>query len=121
MTGRRFEVGAKFVLAGITFRVERGSKPTSNGVDQRLDWLTPDGWRAVPMAVGYLLADFFTDNEDILYPPGSVSSQGGTCVGGEKYMRALRRAKNHGWRAAAEETSYERRSQPSLFREESVE
>lgn len=118
MIARRFEVGEVFELAGIKFRVERGEKRNVHGQicdDQRLDWQTPTGWRAVPMAVGFMLTDFFTDNEDVLYPPGDCSSRGGKCIGGEMYMGRSRKAKKHGWRAAAQETAHERRSQPNLF------
>lgn len=57
---------------------------------------------AVPMPLGFLLADFFHDNEDVLYPPSDGYQ------GGERYLTAVRGAVRLGWEAAAEHLGDER-------------
>lgn len=81
----------EFELAGQRFRVQRGVKSPD---DLRLDWYTPTGWRAVPMSPGAMMADFFFENEDVLYPP-DMGNQGGS-----KYIALLRHAARHGWQKA---------------------
>lgn len=100
MTERRFAIGDEYRIGGLTFRVERGEKEpvAGRGVDFRLDVWTSDGWRSVTMELGFFLADFFTENEDILYPP--YASNGKTYLGGKKYLYACGTAYNQGYRAA---------------------
>lgn len=104
---RRFQAGQTFTVDGYDFRVVAGYKASD---DLRLDMRTARGWDAVPMSIVLLMTDFLTENEDVLYPPDSPSRNGGKNLGGEKLMRALRKAKNHGWVAANNELEYEKRA-----------
>lgn len=87
--GRRFAVGYQTTISGITFRVEQGRKSED---DRVLEWLTDRGWRPIDMAVGFLLVDFFYENEHELYPP--------PLEGGEYYRRFEEKAVQKGWQAA---------------------
>lgn len=87
---RRWKAGWRYTLAGLPLRVVPGAKSPE---DLRIDWMTPDGtWRAVPMAAGAIFADFWFDNENVLYPPPAA--------GGQYYLRYLSQAANDGWEAA---------------------
>lgn len=86
---RRFVVGYEVNISGIRFRVEQGRKDPN---DRVLLWLTPTGWVPIEMAAGALMADFFYENEHVLYPP--------PYAGGEKYRDFLKHAMQHGWEKA---------------------
>jgi hypothetical protein len=87
------------IIAGVPFRVRHGRKSPTDLV---LEWLTPEmEWRAVPMLAGGVIADFWAENEDDLYPP---PAQGGT-----KYMRYIRQAIEEGWVVADAQLEAEKR------------
>jgi hypothetical protein len=71
---RRFHPGMVFHVGSIPHRIVYGEKPSGmpGEVDLRLDHkvTTPDGrfWLPVPMALAFLYVDFFTENEEVLYP-----------------------------------------------------
>ena len=91
MTGRRWFEGDYLTLPGVPeIHVERGVKHPE---DLRLKWHTSEGWTAVPMCAGFVLADFFWENENVLYPRGRG-------LGGEMYLRQLAWAGRHGWEGA---------------------
>lgn len=89
---RRFQPGQSGELNGIDWRVVQGKKARD---DRRLD-LSTSGWRSVPMSLGFLLADFFVENENVLYPPSP------TRRGGEMYMDFCRGSVLVGWEASHE-------------------
>lgn len=60
---RRFAVGDEFVVGGLRFRITSGLKAEDDLV---MWWLTPDGWRRVPMAVVAMMTEFFVENEGVL-------------------------------------------------------
>jgi hypothetical protein len=66
-------------------------------------------WVPVPMAVGALLADFFYENEDVLYPPGP------NVLGGRKYIRYVKHAAIHGWQKAEAGLRAERERKNAQF------
>jgi hypothetical protein len=73
-------------------RVVKGKKAED---DLRFEWQVPGGeWRAVTMAAGGIMADFWYENEDVLYPPSAGF------LGGEKYAQYLDQAMREGWDAA---------------------
>ena len=77
---------------GILLRVVPGKKSAE---DLRLEWQIPGGeWRAVTMATGAIMADFWYENEDVLYPRAAGFK------GGEKYAQYLGVAMREGWGVA---------------------
>ena len=105
---RRFVVGYEVQVSGIHFRVEQGRKHPD---DRVLLWNTPTGWVPIEMAAGALMADFFYENEHVLYPP--------PYSGGEKYREFLKHAMQHGWDKAVAGLRMEKNAkQRSLFVEE---
>ena len=97
---RRWTARPQFNVDGVWFRVVPGYKSPE---DLKLEMLTPkrkvDGsvgtkWIAVHMSLGALLADFFYENEDILYPPEDGF------LGGEYHSKHLRQAETEGYEAA---------------------
>lgn len=93
---RRWTAGMTCTIAGLNFRTLTGRKPVREGTDLVLEWETPQGWRAVPMKAGFYIADFLTENEDVLYPP----SLG--LLGGRMYEQFIDLAIEAGWEAAQE-------------------
>ena len=80
------------MVDGIRFRIVQGKKADN---DLRLEWQIPGGeWRAVSMAAGAIMADFWYENENVLYPP----ERG--LLGGEKYSQYLGTAMHDGWEVA---------------------
>lgn len=101
---RRWSAGDQAEHSGFNFRVVRGSKSAD---DLRLEVLAMGRWRPVRMSLGFFLADFFYENEDVLYPrephdparclkPGCDGSKH---RGGQKYIGELRKAGRQGWQA----------------------
>jgi hypothetical protein len=111
---RRFAPGWERHIAGLRFRVVPGKK--ANG-DLRLDWETPTGWRAVPMSVGFLLADFLHENEEALKAAGYFP---GYAVGGDYYLRQLRAAVDEGWEAATNRLAQQRQERAARTASEPV-
>jgi hypothetical protein len=106
---RRFTVGYEVDVSGLRFRVEQGGKHPD---DRVLLWWTGSGWRLIEMAAGALMADFFYENEHVLYPP--------PYKGGEMYREFLKHAMQHGWsKAVAGLNAQKQMKQPSLFGEAS--
>ena len=81
---------------GFQWRTSPGYKGRG---DLRLDIRTRnqrrDDWCAVPMALGFLLADFFYDNEERVHPPRLYFR------GGEYYLDHLLDAVCDGWESQA--------------------
>jgi len=99
VTHRRFHDGYMEEISGLPFRVRQGRKHENDLV---LEWHTGDSWRAIDMRAGFLLADFFYENEHVLYPPPAQ--------GGEKYRRAMERAIQRGYDEATAELLKEKRA-----------
>lgn len=81
-----------FYCSGLRWRVVAGVKAPG---DMRLEVEGPAGWVPVKMEAGFLLADFFFDNESRLYPRSAGFR------GGYEYLRALHDAARFGWERAA--------------------
>jgi len=90
---RRFNAGEYFNVSGIEFRVEQGRKHPDDRV--LLWWSQEYGWKPIEMTVGFLLADFFFENEEVLYPKPAK--------GGDYYLDACEVAARNGWRQADEQ------------------
>jgi hypothetical protein len=103
---RQFNAGDHGSFNGIEWNLVVGKKEARlvGGQDLRLDIRTPGGeWRAVPMPLGFLMADVFFQVKETLYP----QAQG--FEGGNLYMRFLRHSIQHGWEAAKDELELQRR------------
>jgi len=105
---RRWGAGDWLEIDGVRFRVCVGRKAPD---DLRLEWLTENGWRPVSMMAGALLADFFWENEEHLYP------QANGYLGGNKYLKYLRHAAIHGYGRAEAGLRAERVARPRLWME----
>lgn len=112
---RRFQEGQRFLVDGMEFLVQQGSKHPD---DLRLLWRIGGRWRPVRMAVGAFLADFFFENEQVLYPP---RPDGSGPKGGAKYLDYIRHAARFGWEKAEAGLVAERQVKESrLFSDEEV-
>ncbi len=99
MTGLRWnEVDREFDMNGLLFRIVQGKKGPD---DRRLDVETR--FLPVHMRLGGLLADFFYENEGILYPPDEGFA------GGNYYLGYLHQAARQGWQVADDKLQEERR------------
>lgn len=76
-------------IDGFTFRIRQGRKGPNDLV---LDLWNGREYAPVPMGLGGLMADFFYQNEERLYP------QQYGFDGGERYLRFLRDCTRRGWR-----------------------
>lgn len=121
---RRYErwvLGATYESSGLHFRVGNGTKKPG---DLTLQVHTATGWRCVSMETSFLLADFFYENEEWLYPPGGGPR--GTWIGGKKFTEGQRRAIAHGYVAATQFLEAEQRQRatwsehPQLWAEEAL-
>lgn len=93
---RRWKAGDKLCVSGIWFRIEPGKKQArvSGGQDLRLEAWSGRAWVPVEMALGAFLADFFYENEEVLYPPPNM--------GGQYYIEYVcNEAAHRGWVTAA--------------------
>jgi len=103
---RHFKPGMMFHVGGVPHRVVYGEKEAGmvGECDLRLDHkiTTPGGrfWLPVPMALGFLYNDFFTENETVLFPWPKK--------GGGKYTGACYVAINQGWQHAGFDLDAER-------------
>jgi hypothetical protein len=79
------------------FRCVPGSKGQR---DLRLEWFVRGAWRAVPMAAGLVMADFFFENENVLFP--------WPAKGGGMYLGAVTEAARKGWMPVAARLADER-------------
>lgn len=89
---RRWKAGDELVVDGLHFRVVQGAKSPE---DLRLELELGSGWRPVNMSWGALMADFFFENEDVLYPPEERHLHGR--IGGQYYLNYCARAAREGW------------------------
>lgn len=85
-------------LSGVRWRIVTGKKGPG---DLRLDLLAPR-WVPVSMALGFLFADFYAQNEETLYPRAAGYSAG------DRYMHFVNGAAFLGWEVAHEQLLYER-------------
>lgn len=90
---RRWQAGTTVTAGPFELRVVDGRKGAG---DLRLEVLTADGWMAVPMVLGAVVADFFCENEDHLgqFRPHWRSG------GGDFFMAYLQEARFRGWQVA---------------------
>jgi hypothetical protein len=94
----RFEPGLQFPVAGYThFRFVQGDKAAK---DVRMEIFIPQ-WTKVSMKLGFVLADFYAQNERVLYPYLGNKA-------GARYISFCRGAQSVGWEAAAEQLDLER-------------
>jgi hypothetical protein len=84
---RRFTAGDHGEFAGIDWRVVPGRKAPA---DLRLEFRAME-FAPVSMNLGFLMADFFHENENVLYPPSDGYE------GGLRYLRFCRGAVLVGW------------------------
>lgn len=96
---RRWAAGDEYwSKEGLHLRVVEGAKPVNGngeGRDLRLEVDVNGQWTAVHMELGFALADFFYENEEVLFPPPQYK-------GGEKYLEQVQNAARFGYLAAQE-------------------
>lgn len=90
---RRFQAGDRGEVDGIAYQVLRGGKGPD---DLILELYAGGAWRRIRMDLGFFLAAFFFENEEVLYPPNGYQ------IGGDYYMRECWDAIYHGWESAAQ-------------------
>jgi len=90
---RRFQIGDKGDLSGVHWRIEEGRKGPE---DKVLEIVVPEVCK-VPMGLGLLMAQFFFDNEEHLYP------QAYGYRGGFLYLDVCAKAALQGWEAGTAE------------------
>lgn len=89
---RRWTEGTEFELDGLSWRVVKGRKAPG---DLRLEHMTTSGWRPTAMALVFMLADFWYENEDLLYPKPKFQ-------GADYLLRAIERAAKNGYQSEVE-------------------
>lgn len=97
---RRFAVGHTGECSEIRYRVIQGAKKPGDLV---LQLYVNGRWQRIRMELGFLLAAFFFENEEVLYPPS-----GSRHIGGDYYMRECWDAIYYGWESAAQKLRKER-------------
>lgn len=99
---RRFAPGDYGLIGGVEWRVARGNKVApGDQVDLRLDVRCHE-WTPVKMDLGFLMADFLHENEDVLYPPSLGF------IGGQMYLDYCIRAAREGWLLVSDVLSRQR-------------
>lgn len=93
-----FQAGQTGTLNGIEWQIVPGRKADG---DLRMN-IRAREFRAVPMSLSFLFADFHYQVEGHLYPKADGF------LGGEKFMRGLNGAITIGWEAAVEWLERER-------------
>ena len=102
---RRWKAGDTVDMGPLHFRVRPGSKVPGDLV---LELDTPGGWVRLPMAVMFLQADFYAENEQHLKDSGE---RPGWKFGGVEYLQPrLDRAMQSGWGPVAAEVTEQRRA-----------
>lgn len=91
-----FRAGDHGEIFGVEWRIVRGRKHPE---DLRLEIRTPK-FLPVSMVLGYLFADFYAQNERVLYPHIRDA--------GRRYRIAIHGAQTLGWQDAADQLAYER-------------
>jgi hypothetical protein len=89
---RRFEAGQIGNVDGIPYRIVAGQKSADDLV---LELYAGGSWRRIRMDLGFFLAAFFFENEEVIRPPR------GRDTGGDYYMRACWDAIYNTWESAA--------------------
>jgi hypothetical protein len=100
---RAFKAGVHGRIGEIEWRVVRGKKESRvpGAEDLRLDIRALEFF-PVSMGLGFLLAEFFCENEEVLYPRAAGYSGGG------RYLHFVAGAVRQGWETAAEQLKLER-------------
>lgn len=92
-------------LGPFRFRVRAGAKAKGDLV---LEMETPTGWSRLPMAIMFLQADFYAENEQALKDSGERPEWR---QNGVEYLQPrLDRAMQTGWRQVADEVTEQRRA-----------
>jgi hypothetical protein len=91
-------------LAGIQWRIVQGRKSPD---DLRLEIRCTD-WVPPTMALGFLFADFYAQNEETLRQDGYLRISSGRNAG-ERYLNFIKGAMFLGWKAAYDQLMFERR------------
>lgn len=89
---RRFAAGQTGEIDGIPYRVLRGDKHPDDLV---IELHAGGQWRRIRMDLGFFLAAFFFENEEVIRPPSYRDT------GGDYYMRACWDAIYNTWESAA--------------------
>lgn len=98
---RRFQDGEEgTLLGGFDYRIVRGRKGPDDLV---LQLKGPSEYRHVPMELGFMVTDFFVENENMLY------REEFRYEGGRYYLRKLRETLDKGWRPVSDELQAQRR------------
>lgn len=90
LSERRWQAGDNFWCDGIRYRVVEGRKKPG---DLRLERRIDGEWQPVRMESGFMLADFFFENEHVVFPRADGYR------GGYEYLKELHNAARHGWEA----------------------
>lgn len=103
--GRRWRADAPVIEIGpFRFRVRAGAKAKTDLV---LEMETTTGWSRLPMAIMFLQADFFAENEQALKDSGERPDWK---FGSVAYLQPrLDRAMQTGWRQVADEVTEQRK------------
>lgn len=91
MRPRRFVAGQTMTVGCVPFRVATGRKTRG---DLRLDWRVDGTFVPVELPAVFLIVDFVSENEDVLYPHPNR--------GGEELLRYLKIARIDGWQRAVD-------------------
>ena|SRR5258708_3879532 len=89
---RRFAAGDAGTCSGIAWRIVPGEKDPDDLV---LQLYVNGEWTWIRMELGFMLAAFFFENEEVIRPPGYRDT------GGDYYMRACWDAIYNTWESAA--------------------
>lgn len=103
MSDRRWKEGDYGRVSGIPYRIVKGRKAEDDLV---LELHAGGDWRRIGMDLGFLLADFLPENEDVLYP--AAASQRVAGGGGDYYLSECWHARKHGWQSALQKLVRER-------------
>ena len=103
MTERRWKAGDEGYCNGIQWRVTPGRKGPD---DLRLEMHINGEWQPAKMEIGFLMADFFFENEHVLYRRSDGYR------GGYEYLKELHNAARYGW----ENTQQKLRQQQTRIR-----
>ena len=100
---RRFHVGQTGEFAGTRWRIVRGRKSKD---DLRLEIKT-EGWVPISMALTFLQADFYSQNEETLQAQGAIGRSVGQRAGA-RFINFCAGAQLLGWEWAYEQLQEER-------------
>lgn len=109
---RRFHEGDRGEVSGIQYQILRGGKEPSDtsgrrmrsdGEDLVLELYAGGRWNRITMDLGFFLAAFFFENEEVIRPPNPPWQ-----IGGDYYMRECWDAIYHGWESSAQKLKEQR-------------